>query len=132
MALSCTMLVLMLSLKATKVSEAPLSRFNVLTLTLLLTYPVCVCFVYSVSHALSSDIFNGCWYDAYMPPRSLVFQSKATTILSHSVISTDLETGAEEWRVNLDEGLNKTNTTCWGYWLSLSGMCVGVGLLYDY
>eukprot|EP00970_Alexandrium_tamarense_P000298 scaffold32_cov190-Alexandrium_tamarense.AAC.16 len=72
---------------------------------------------YEISHALSSDIFNGCWYDAYMPPRSLVFQSKATTILSHSVISTDLETGAEEWRVNLDEGLNKTNTTCWGYFM---------------
>merc|ERR1711862_56642 len=37
---------------------------------------------YSIQHASSYDIFNGCWYSASMPARSLVFQSKLTTILS--------------------------------------------------
>ena len=70
-------------------------------------------FFETVQHAESNDIYNGCWYNAYMPPRSLVFQSKVTTIMSHSVISTDLNTGVEEWKLDLDEGLN--NTDCRSY-----------------
>lgn len=73
------------------------------------------CLPLLVSHASSNDIFNGCWYDAYMPPRSLVFKSKVTTILSHTVISTDLETGTEEWTLNLDDGVN--NTICGRYFV---------------
>ncbi|KAL3822484.1 hypothetical protein ACHAXA_002502 [Cyclostephanos tholiformis] len=67
---------------------------------------------YSIQHASSYDMYSGCWYSAYMPARSLVFQSKLTTILSHSVISTDLETGDKLWNLTL-EGLN--NTVCSPY-----------------
>ena len=76
-------------------------------------------FLYSskVSPASSADIYGGCWYNAYMPPRSLVFKSKVTTILSHTVISTDLESGAEEWKLNLDKDLNKTKDDCWNYFI---------------
>ncbi|KAL7522694.1 hypothetical protein ACHAWX_007636, partial [Stephanocyclus meneghinianus] len=72
---------------------------------------------YNISHASSADIYGGCWYNAYMPPRSLVFKSKVTTILSHTVISTDLESGVEEWKLNLDEDLNKTKDDCWSYFI---------------
>jgi len=68
---------------------------------------------YEIQHAQSRDMFYGCWYNAYMPARSLVFQSKLTTILSHSVISTDLADGAQLWNMSLDEGLN--NTECSPY-----------------
>jgi len=64
---------------------------------------------YEISHARSRDMFYGCWYDAYMPARSLVFRSKLMTILSHSVISTDLADGVQLWNMSLDEGLNNTN-----------------------
>lgn len=62
---------------------------------------------YSIQHASSYDMYNGCWYSAYLPPRSFVFQSKLTTILSHSVMSTDLENGKRLWNLTL-EGLNET------------------------
>jgi hypothetical protein len=62
---------------------------------------------YNIQHASSYDMYYGCWYSAYMPARSLVFQSKLTTILSHSVISTDLDTGNKLWNLTL-EGLNDT------------------------
>lgn len=68
---------------------------------------------YEIQHASSYDMYYHCWYNAYMPARSFVFQSKLTTILSHSVISTDLETGEGLWNMSLDEGLN--NTRCAPY-----------------
>ena len=77
--------------------------------------PGAIASVYEISHARSSDIFRGCWYNAYMPARSLVFQSKLTTILSHSVISTDLADGVQLWNVSLDEGLNLTTKECAPY-----------------
>jgi len=70
--------------------------------------------IYIVSHASSVDIYGGCWYNAYMAPRSLVFKSKVMTILSHTVLSTDLDDGTLEWELNLD-GDNKTKNECWGY-----------------
>lgn len=68
---------------------------------------------YEIQHASSYNIYRGCWYGASMPARSFVFQSKLTTILSHSVKSTDLETGENLWNFTLDEGLN--NTACSPY-----------------
>jgi uncharacterized secreted protein with C-terminal beta-propeller domain len=62
---------------------------------------------YEIQHASSYDIRHGCWYNAYMPARSFVFQSKLTTILSHSVKSTDLENGNELWNMTLGEGMTK-------------------------
>jgi len=63
---------------------------------------------YEIEHASSRAIWSGCWYDASMPARSLVFDGKITTVLSHSVIGTDLTTGEKEWNVSLAEGVNKT------------------------
>lgn len=63
---------------------------------------------YQIQHASSYDMYYGCWYGAYMPARSFVFQSKLTTILSHSVISTDLDTGDRLWNTTLD-GSNITD-----------------------
>jgi hypothetical protein len=70
-------------------------------------------FVFLVQHVDSQSMYRGCWYNAYLQPRSLVFQSKLTTLLSHSVLSTDLETGDTLWDLNLDVALN--NTECHGY-----------------
>mmetsp|Transcript_23984 Transcript_23984/g.34283 ORF Transcript_23984/g.34283 Transcript_23984/m.34283 type:complete len:861 (-) Transcript_23984:86-2668(-) len=69
--------------------------------------------VHEIQHADSRSIYRGCWYNAYLRPRSLVFQSKLTTLLSHSVLSTDLETGDTLFDLNLDRALN--NTECHGY-----------------
>jgi DNA excision repair protein ERCC-4 len=67
---------------------------------------------YNIQHASSYAMHYGCWYSAYMPARSLVFQSKLTTILSHSVMSTDLDTGEKLWNLTL-QGLD--NTVCSPY-----------------
>jgi hypothetical protein len=69
---------------------------------------------YEIQHASSYDMYYGCWYSAYMPARSFVFKSKLTTILSHSVISTDLETGDRLWNMTLD---GSNNTVCSPYFL---------------
>jgi len=69
--------------------------------------------VHEIQHADSQSIYRGCWYNAYLRPRSLVFQSKLTTLLSHSVLGTDLETGDTLFDLNLDKALN--NTECHGY-----------------
>mmetsp|Transcript_31714 Transcript_31714/g.54104 ORF Transcript_31714/g.54104 Transcript_31714/m.54104 type:complete len:854 (-) Transcript_31714:370-2931(-) len=69
--------------------------------------------VHEIQHADSQSIYRGCWYNAYLQPRSLVFQSKLTTLLSHSVLSTDLGTGDTLFDLNLDKALN--NTECHGY-----------------
>ena len=68
-----------------------------------------------VSHATSDEIYNGCWYNAYMPPRSLVINGKVTTIQSHTVLSTDLEDGSLEWSLNLDEDLGLSKEDCGSY-----------------
>ncbi len=63
--------------------------------------------VYDIRHLSSEDMYYGCNIKAYLPARSFVFYSKLTTILSHSVISTDLETGDHLWTYNLE---NRSNT----------------------
>ena len=77
--------------------------------------------VYNISHAESTDIYGGCWYDAHVPPRSLVFQSKLTTIMGHTVVSTDMETQVKQWEIDLDASLNysKCEDYFYGYsWYS--------------
>lgn len=55
---------------------------------------------YRINHALFEDrILSG-----FLPARSFVFDSTLTTFLSHSVISTDLETGKHLWTYNLESG----------------------------
>ena len=62
--------------------------------------------IYEIRHILSGDVYYGCDNNEYLPPRSLVFDSKLTTIFSHSVISTDLEMGEHLWTYNLDSRSN--------------------------
>eukprot|EP00585_Thalassiosira_rotula_P013334 CAMPEP_0196131514 /NCGR_PEP_ID=MMETSP0910-20130528/1486_1 /TAXON_ID=49265 /ORGANISM="Thalassiosira rotula, Strain GSO102" /LENGTH=919 /DNA_ID=CAMNT_0041390991 /DNA_START=228 /DNA_END=2987 /DNA_ORIENTATION=- len=71
---------------------------------------------YEIEHANSNDIYFGCWYNARMPARSLVFQSQLTTILSHSVISTDLGTGVQNWNMSLDNGIDQMECGGYFYW----------------
>jgi len=69
---------------------------------------------YEIEHASAYTMNHGCWYNAHMPARSFVFQSKLTTILSHSVISSDLADGDELWNMTLGEGLTDKDN-CWDY-----------------
>jgi hypothetical protein len=39
--------------------------------------------------------FYGCYYQAYLPERSFVFNGNVTTMKGHSVISTDLDTSEQ-------------------------------------
>ena len=69
--------------------------------------------VYNISHGESMDNY-GCWYDAArVPPRTLVFQNKLTTVTGHTVVSTDMETKVKQWDIDLDANLNYSN--CEGY-----------------
>jgi len=73
---------------------------------------------FEIQHASNDEIRFGCWYSAYMPPRSLVFKSKVMTILSHTVKSTDLYDGDEEWKLNLDDALGLNETECQPYFMT--------------
>ena len=72
---------------------------------------------FSVSMVENSNIIRyGCWYDAYMPARTLVFQGDATFIKGHSLVSYDLGTQEQRWYHNLDEGRDEENNQCFYYW----------------
>ena len=54
----------------------------------------------SISHATGDDFF-GCYYDARLAQRSLVFNGTVTTMKGHNVIATDLVTGNRTWLLDL-------------------------------
>jgi hypothetical protein len=54
----------------------------------------------NVSHVESRDFF-GCYYGANLPERSLVFNGNVTTMKGHSVISTDLDSGEQRWKLDM-------------------------------
>jgi Beta propeller domain len=56
---------------------------------------------------VESNSFYGCYSDAYLPQRSLVFNGNVTTLKGHSVISTDLDTFKTTWELQLDDGASK-------------------------
>lgn len=63
-----------------------------------------------------SSIRYGCWYDAYLPARTLVFQGNATFVKGHSSVSYTLgDTQTQRWYHNFDDGNDKT-TGCFSYW----------------
>ena len=63
-----------------------------------------------------SSIRYGCWYDAYLPARTLVFQGNATFVKGHSSVSYTLgDTQTQRWHHNFDDGKDKT-TGCFSYW----------------
>jgi Beta propeller domain len=69
-----------------------------------------------ISH-VDSNQFYGCYSDAYLPQRSLVFDGKVTTLKGHSVISTDLDTFVQQWELQLDDGVvvDQFNCRFWAF-----------------
>jgi len=67
-----------------------------------------------ISH-VDSDQFYGCYSNAYLPERSLVFDGKVTTLKGHSVISTDLDTFVKQWELQLDDGVVVEQCHYWLY-----------------
>jgi len=67
-----------------------------------------------VTHVESQD-FYGCYYPAYLPERSLVFNGNLTTIKGHSVISTDLDTGDRRWELKMPKPVVQEECVYWVY-----------------
>ena len=61
----------------------------------------------------SSSIKRGCWYDAYLSPRSMVFDGDLTAVKGHGYLSYDLETEKMRWSQSLDEN---NAAKCYSYW----------------
>ena len=53
-----------------------------------------------ISHVNSED-FWGCYYNANLPPRSLVIQGDLMTMKGHSVVSTNLDSSKVTWNMTL-------------------------------
>ena len=64
---------------------------------------------------VESNQFYGCFSNAYLPQRSLVFNGNVTTLKGHSVLSTDLDTFKKTWELQLDDGFDKSQG-CY-FWL---------------
>ena len=63
--------------------------------------------VYGVSKDEIKPLFNisqddySCSYEAYIPARSFVFESKLTTIMGHTALSTNLNSMENDWELDL-------------------------------
>jgi hypothetical protein len=68
----------------------------------------------TISHVASNQ-FYGCYYQAYLPDRSFVFDGNVTTMKGHSVVSTDLDTGAIRWKLDMPKPEDKNNCVIWLY-----------------
>lgn len=55
----------------------------------------------NISHVDSENFFGGCYSNSDLPQRSLVFNGDVTTLKGHSVVSTDLDAGNQEWNFTL-------------------------------
>ena len=69
---------------------------------------------FSISMTSSSSIKRGCWYDAYLSPRSMVFDGDLTAVKGHVYLSYDLETEKMRWSQSLDENNVLPNVTVIG------------------
>lgn len=68
----------------------------------------------TISHVASSQ-FYGCFYQAYLPERSFVFDGNVTTMKGHSVVSTDLDTGVRRWRLAMPKPADRDDCVYWLY-----------------
>jgi hypothetical protein len=59
------------------------------------------------------DGFYGCFYNAYLVSRSFVFDGALTTTKGHNVISTDLDTGARRWDLEMLKPSNESYCVVW-------------------
>jgi hypothetical protein len=66
----------------------------------------------NISHVDSFE-FNGCYYQAYLPQRSFVFNGSVTTLKGHSAVSTNLDTGVKRWTLDMPKPTNKNNCVFW-------------------
>jgi hypothetical protein len=57
-----------------------------------------------ISHVDSKNIY-GCYSNAYLPQRSLVFDGKVTTLKGHSAVSTDLDSFDKQWELQMDDSV---------------------------
>ena len=71
--------------------------------------------LYNVSHVDPSVIGSYCWYDAYLPARSVVHTGVAMTMKGHSIVASNLTSGEKIWDLNLDA--NNTDCSFMGYWV---------------
>ena len=69
---------------------------------------------FNISMATPSEMEKGCWYDAYLPSRSMVFEGNVTVAKGHGYASYDLNTEKLRWKHNLD--LNLRGEQCSKYW----------------
>ena len=67
---------------------------------------------FKISH-VDSDAFSGCYSNANLPERSMVFNGNVTTLKGHSVVSTDLDTGTEEWKMDLPKPADQNYCVMW-------------------
>jgi glucose dehydrogenase len=67
---------------------------------------------FNISHVASEDFF-GCYSSAQLPQRSMVFNGNVTTTKGHSVVSTDLDTGKEMWKLDLPKPTNTDYCVAW-------------------
>ena len=68
----------------------------------------------NVSH-VESEQFYGCYYRAYLPERSFVFNGNVTTMKGHSVVSTDLDTSEKRWTLDMPKPVAKNDCVYWLY-----------------
>ena len=68
----------------------------------------------TITHADSSQYY-GCYYPAYLPERSFVFNGDVTTMKGHSVISTDLDTGERRWTLNMPKPEDRKDCQVWWF-----------------
>lgn len=69
---------------------------------------------FNISMATPSAMKSGCWYGAYLPARSMVFEGNLTVAKGHVYTSYDLNTETLRWRHNLDSNLR--GEPCSSYW----------------
>jgi hypothetical protein len=68
----------------------------------------------NISH-VDSEQFYGCYYQAYLPERSFVFNGNVTTMKGHSVVSTDLDTSERRWTLDMPKPETKNDCVFWLY-----------------
>ena len=65
-----------------------------------------------VSH-VASNRYYGCYSRWRLPQRSLVFNGDVTTLKGHSVLSTNLDTGASKWKLDMPEPEQRNECSFW-------------------
>jgi Beta propeller domain len=66
----------------------------------------------TISHVASNQFYS-CYYEAYLPERSFVFDGNVTTMKGHSVVSTDLDTGLKRWTLDMPKPVDKDDCVNW-------------------